>query len=265
MSYDSRWALEAGLGNRDFDPAAEAVRIHERLLERNIGADATDPRDPLERYALVFAPRLFLVDPAIAANLLRYVESGGLLCLTAASGVVDEHNKSFDAPRPGPLAAMAGIEVSDLAPLHKPLPLESAAIAALDGREATLLADEIHPTTAAVLARFASGWRTGLPAITLNAIGKGRVAYVGTGLEGPALAALVDHLCGLAGLRPLVDTPPGVRAHQRRGGGTGLMFLLNYTDEEQHVAVGAGWRDAIGGEPVPRARVAPVDMRLLRQ
>jgi hypothetical protein len=87
---------------------------------------------------------------------------------------------------------------------------------------------------------------------------------VGAGLEGAALAALVDHACALAGLQPLLDTPAGVRAHLRRGAGTRLLFLLNYGDAEQHVAVGAGWRDCIGGEPVHTARVAPVDMRLLR-
>jgi beta-galactosidase len=264
MSYESRWALEAGLGLEEFDGALEAVRIHERLLERNIGIDATDPRDPLDRYRVVFAPRLFLVDGAIAANLGRYVESGGLLVLTAASGVVDEHNRSFDTPRPGPLAAMAGIEVSDLSPLHSPVPLESAAVPGLQGQQATTLADEIHPTTAEVLARFAGGWRSGLPAVTLNRCGKGRVLYVATALEGVGQSALVDHACGLAGLRPILETPPGVRAHLRLGPGIRLLFLLNNGDEERHVAVGPGWRDALGGEPVHTARVAPVDMRLLR-
>ncbi len=264
VSYESRWALEAGLGLKELDGAAEATRIHERLLERNIGVDATDPRDPLARYRLVFAPRLFLVDAAIAANLRGYVEAGGLLVLTAGSGVVDEHNKSFDAPRPGPLAEIAGIEVSDMAPLEGPVAVESADVPGLHGQAAALLADEIQPTTAAVIARFAAGWRRGLPAVTQNTFGKGRVLTFGAGFEGAAMAALVDYACGLAGLDPILETPPGVRAHLRRGGGTRLLFLLNTGEVEQHVAVAGGWRDCIGGEPVHIARVAPVDMRLLR-
>jgi beta-galactosidase len=265
MSYETRWAIAAGLEDRAWDVVPEAAQIHKTLVDKNVPTDAMDPREDLSSYRLVIAPRLFCVDAAIAANLERFVREGGVLCLTAASGVVDEFNKSFDLPRPGPLAEMAGIEVSDLSPLHAPVALRSAAIPGLEGKTCTTLADEIHLGTARAVAEFDGGWRKGRPAITLNAYGQGQVVYVGAMLDEAAMGALVDDLCQLAGVRPLVDTPPGVRVYQRRGPGTRLWFVLNYTGAAQTISLPGTWRDVFTGEACQAVEVAPVDVRILAE
>ena len=129
MGYEGRWAMEAGLKTANMQPDLDATRFHNEFLRRNITSDVLDPHCDLSRYRLVIAPRLWLVDERIAANLRAFVERGGVLCLTAASGVVDEFNVSFDTPRPGPLAEMTGIEVSDLSPLEQDFVLRSADVA----------------------------------------------------------------------------------------------------------------------------------------
>ena len=224
MSYESRWAIDAAtLGNREWDPAEDVIAIHDALRDQNVPTDALDPREDLSSYRLVFAPRLFSIDHQIGENLRAFVENGGTLCLTAPSGVVDEFNVHFNTPRPGPLAEAAGIRVSDLSPLHEPLPLHSAAIPGLEGGEASVLSDEMHPITAEVLATYAGGWRAGLPAITTHRFGKGRVIYVGTSLRGAGLTALVTYLCAEDGVSGLCDTPVGLHVYQRVGVGRALV------------------------------------------
>jgi beta-galactosidase len=261
-SYESRWAIEH-VGQKEMRAELDAIRFHTALVQQNVTTDALDPREDLSRYKLVIAPRLFVVDAAIAANLARFVAGGGVLCLTAASGVVDEYNVSFDTPRPGPLKEIAGVEVSDLSPLHAPVPLQAAPILGMFAAEGQGMADEIHPTTAEVLAIFAAGWRRGLPAITINRRGAGTVIYLGTILEGESLAAFVRYLRGLAGVEPLMTTPAGVVAHERVGDGLRLRFLLNKTDAPVTVALPPGWRDAFTGEPCAAAEIPAVDMRLV--
>ncbi len=265
MGYEGRWALEAGIHQKPMQGEFDAIRFHEAFLQRNTPVDAFDPHGDLSRYRLVIAPRLWLVDEAIAANLRAYVERGGVLCLTAASGVVDEFNKSFDTPRPGPLAGMCGIEVSDLSPLHQPFDLASEAIPALHGARASVMADEIHPTTAEVLATYASGWRAGLPALTRNRYGKGQVFYLGTVLEGDALSGLVDTLFEQAGVVRGPVTPPGVRAYTRRGDAYELLFLANESEQEQRVALPGAWQDSLTGEECREALLGPVDVRVMRR
>jgi beta-galactosidase len=266
LSYEARWALEAGLGVPDWDPARDAIAIHEALRDRNVPTDALDPRKDLSAYRLVFAPRLFCLDPQTAGNLLAFVERGGTLCLTAPSGVVDEHNVSFDTPRPGPLAEAAGIRVSDLSPLHEPLPLHAASIPGLEGTEASVLADELHPTTATVLATYAAGWRKGRPALTAHRHGKGTVVYVGASLRREALSALVAYLCGKSGVSGLCETPPGLHVYQRVGPDERLWFALNATEETLSFSPRGAWLDLLSGETCAgQVRVAPLDLRILAQ
>ena len=263
MSYEGRWAMEAGLDQQPMRAELDTARFHQVFLRRNIPIDAFDPHGDLSPYKLVIAPRLWLVDEAIAANLRAFVEGGGVLCLTAASGVVDEFNKSFDTPRPGPLRDMAGMEVSDLSPLHQPFILASKEVPGLQGAPAGAMADEIHPTTAEVLAAYGEGWRAGLPALTRNWWGKGQVFYLGTVLEGEPLAALVDYLCQQAGVKPGLSTPEGVYAHERQGEDFRLLFLMNENEQPRTVSLPEGWHDALSGEPCQQVALDPVDVRVL--
>ena len=265
MGYEGRWALEAGIHQPAMRVELDAIRFHEAFLQRNIPVDALDPHGDLSRYRLVIAPRLWLVDDAIAANLRAFVEQGGILCLTAASGVVDEYNKSFDTPRPGPLAELCGIEVSDLSPLQQPFDLCSASLASLNQAQASVMADEIHCTTAETLAEYASGWRKGLPALTRNRYGKGQVYYLGTVLEGAALGGLVDAFCGQAGIPRGLVTPYGVRAYTRRSDTLELLFLVNENEQEQTVALNGTWQDGFTGEACSAVTLGPVDVRVLRR
>jgi beta-galactosidase len=265
MGYEGRWAMEAGLNNQQMGAHLDAARFHEALMRRGITTDALDPHCDLSRYKLVIAPRLWLVDQAIAANLTAFVEQGGVLCLTAASGVVDEYNQSFDIPRPGPLAEIAGVEISDLSPLEAPAPLHSQALPGLDGTSATVMADEMHPRTAEVWATYAAGWRKGLPALTRNRWGKGQVIYLGTVLEGALTGFLVDYLCAQAGVRPGVATPEGVFAYERRSAGARLLFLLNQNEDAQHVDLHEEWQDAFSRETCTAVDIGAVDLRILLQ
>jgi beta-galactosidase len=264
LSYEARWALEAGLGVSAWDPAQDAIAIHNTLRDRNVPTDALDPREDLSSYRLVFAPRMFSIDPQTAKNLCTFVECGGTLCLTAPSGVVDEHNVSFDSPRPGPLADAAGIRVSDLSPLHEPLPLHGASIPGLEGSEASVLSDEVHPTTADVLATYGGGWREGLPAITVHRYGSGQVIYVGASLRGDSLSALVTHLCAETGASGLCGTPPGLHVYQRVGPDERLWFALNYSEGELSFTPPGTWQDVLSGEICAgEVQVAPLDLRIL--
>jgi beta-galactosidase len=265
LSYEARWALDAGtMGVEAWDPAHDAIAIHDTLRDQNVPTDALDPREDLSSYRLVFAPRLFCIDQQIAENLCTFVENGGTLCLTAPSGVVDACNVSFDTPRPGPLADAAGIRVSDLSPLHEPLPLHSTAIPGLEGAEASVLSDEVHPVTADVLATYAEGWREDLPAITAHRFGKGRVIYVGTSLRGEGVTALITYLRVKAGVAGLCETPAGLHVYQRVGPHERLWFALNYTEEALPFTPPGTWLDILSGETCAgEIQVAPLDVRIL--
>ncbi len=265
FSYESRWAFKASRFGNGVLPVPEAMTYHKTLARRVTAIDALDPRSDLSAYSLVIAPRLWVVDQAIATNLRTYVENGGTLCLTVGSGVADEHGKSFDTPRPGPLRELAGITVSDLA--HDPelqLALQSDAVPALDGTAGRLLADEIHLAGAEAIAVHGAGWRQGQPAITSYSVGNGRVIYVGTILDQAATDALVDWLCRVSELEQALAHPTDVSVYERSCDDYRLMFLLNWSEEARSVEMGEGWQDAFSDEPSERVEIPARDLRIMR-
>ncbi|MFW6286815.1 MAG: beta-galactosidase [Candidatus Sumerlaeota bacterium] len=267
VHYPSRWTVAIGrYPDREVDPAFEAAGYHDELHRTNYSTDVVDPTRPLDKYRLVIAPRLWMVDDEAAANLEQYVKSGGTLVLTAGSGVTDQYGVSFDTPRPGPLAELAGIEVSDIAwDKDRRETLSSDCITTLGGAGALCPWDEIHVTDAEVLATYGSGWRKGSPAITRNTYGKGQVIYIGSRLDSDALRPVVHWLCTETGAKPVLKTPDGVRAYERRGESESFLFLINYTDAVQNIDLPESWRDALGTESLGAVEIEPVDVRILRK
>lgn len=265
FSYASRWGIAVSGLARDLGPVHEAKMFHQALARVVTAVDAMDPHEDLSGYSLVIAPRLWMVDRAIAASLTQFVENGGTLCLTTGTGVVDEYGKGFDEPRPGRLHALAGIKVSDLA--HQPnlrLNLRSSIVPALEGAVGEQIADEIHPLDAETVATHASGWRQGLPAITLHRKGKGNVVYVGTLLQQAGINAIVDWLCQISGIEQSFARPEGVSIYERFCDQYKLLFLVNWTDALQTVEIGKDWQDVFTGEALEAIQIPPNDLRITR-
>lgn len=263
--YASRWGVEVAGFGRALDPVVEAVDFHKALARRVTAVDAMDPHEDLSRYALVVAPRLWMVDSTLAANLAAFVEGGGTLCLTVGSGVVDEYGKGFDIPRPGLLSDLAGVTVSDLS--HQDdleLPLTSAAVPGLGEVSASLVADEIHLDGAEVVATHAGGWRDGLPAITRHRYGKGWVVYVGVRLAAPSIDALVDWLCDMSSIPQSFERPFGVSVYERACDKYRLLFVINWTDRVTSMDIGDGWHDAFSGAPLLEVVIPANDLRILQ-
>jgi beta-galactosidase len=263
LGYDSRWALKPVLLEPKMDLLPEARAYHQALMEANHCVDAMDPREDLSRYALVIAPRLYCLDQRSADNLRRFVEGGGVLCLTPRSGVVDEYNTVFDVPAPGPLREIAGVEVDDYGALDQPVALRGDAVGG--SAQAEVWADEIILTTARSVATYGEGWLAGMPAITLNESRKGKVLYLGTVLRGEALASFLGWLTKLAGVAPVLATPANVRALERASATERYLFLLNFSDAAQTVPLGEEWSDAFDGAALTKAEIGPDDLRILRR
>jgi beta-galactosidase len=275
LTYESRWALDSVASTQvlspifatdELDAHEEAKAYHTALMDAAITTDALDPREDLSAYRLVIATRLYVVDAKIAENLRRFVENGGVLCLTPRSGVADEFNVNFDQTAPGPLRDMAGVNVDDYTTLDAPLTLEG-----IPGvEEAVTWADEIELAGATPVARFASGWLAGKPAITVHDYSKGKVVYVGALLRGASLEAFIRWLSEHIGIEPVLrGLPQGVRAYERQGSRDGqayrLVFLCNFSEKEHSIALDEPWQDLLAVENVSRITLTEAGVAVLRK
>lgn len=257
--YDSRWAVSTSTYPEWVDPVHEAIDLHKGLSTVATAIDALSPRADLSSHKLVVAPRLWLVDDAIAANLRSFVEEGGTLCLTAGAGVVDEYGKCFAEPRPGLLADIAGLWVSDfVASSDLDFRLRCESEARLDGLEGYGIVDDLDPSAAETVAVHGNGWREGRPAITLNRYGHGKVVYLGLRLDAASAKRFAEWLIAEAGIARRFEHVACLSVHERVCDEYRLLFLLNWTSEPKRMTIGPGWLNAI-------TRVAEPDTVVVRE
>ncbi len=248
--YDARFALEIQPTN----PAlahVDTLRAHYGALRlQGIGVDVLEPTADLSPYRLVTAPSLYVVDEAVAAALRSYVEDGGLLVLGPRSAFKDRTNAVPEQPLPAWLDELAGLEVSDIASFLdgrtaqlEPVEGVGSADAAFDG-----WFEELTLKGARAVYRYRDHDFAGSPAIAINAVGAGRVVYIGGAATKETLAHLYAWLAREAGL-DVFGAPEDVEVVRLRRpeSGSELLFLLNYAHAERTISIPGGLASHLDG------------------
>jgi len=253
LSYDTRWAFQGQPNHNDFKYPALFTSYYKALHSRNIGVDIVPPDADLSRYRLVIAPALYILPDKVADNLRSFVQNGGMLIVTARSGVKDEANAIVNQYLPGLLADVCGVEVDeyDIQPAEATVPLELS----LPGREtqtaqSRLWFDVVRTTTAQAMATFQGEYFSGSPAITLNQFGQGRSIYIATLGDDSLHDTLIGWALESTNIKAVLSTPPGVELTERWQGDQRLLFLMNHTGEAKEISLDRSFEDLISGTSV---------------
>jgi len=253
LDYDTRFAFQGQPNQQEFVYADYFHSWHAAFLRQNVAIDIVEPGQALGRYKLVVAPAAYVMPQDLADGLRHFVDGGGVLVVTLRSGVKDKSNTVVDTELPGPLADVCGVTVEE----YDPQPLgegnrvafsDPALTKLSEGAPVRVWCDVLAPRGAAVVATYAQRHYAGEPAITVNRFGKGRAVYVGALGDASLHEPLAAWLLEIAGVAPLLATPPGVEATARWQGEERLLFLLNYSGEPKQVALPAAATDLLSGE-----------------
>ena len=256
--YDSRWSIDRQRHNRDFDYVAHLEQYAAALSRRNLAFDVISPDESLEGYKLVIAPVLIILDEARVRRLEQFVKDGGQLVLTIRCGMKDRNNALLPSRQPGPLAALAGVEVEEYYSLEAPVPLHGEG---WEGR-AHIWAERLKPLdgeTVSVLARYgsANGWLDDGPAVTRHAYGKGLVYYVGAYLEETGQQYLTRLIVEAAGEKG-IETPEGVQLHTCLAAtGQVVTIAINHTPIPQVIELPRAALEQLSGERLGRQLSLP--------
>jgi beta-galactosidase len=264
--YDSRFALQGQPTNAALLYEETIRRQYEGLRRLGLSVDVVSPADDLGGYRLVVAAGLYVIDPELATRLAAYVEAGGLLVLAPRTAVKDRWNALPERPLPAWLDELAGLEVVDYSSVD-----EDARVAFgwedEDAPRGEFMGwwEELELQSARPLARYLGGEFAGTAAVAERAVGAGRVVYVAGAAPVPTLVDLYRRLAGELELEVL-DLPDGVEAVPLGdAAGAELLFLLNHTDDERAVDLGAGRRrELLAGRDVDRGlALAPFGVALV--
>jgi beta-galactosidase len=254
---DSDWAFNIQPGQQQFKYLNEMLAWYGALSASQAGVDIVDAKQDLARYKVLCAPAMYVVSPAQAALIRRFVQQGGTFIAGFRLGVKDEYSRIVDMPLPGLLRDVMGCEVADYEPMYgdKHGVQFSGPLAGANA-DCTVWADILKPSSAQTLATYADGQYAGQAAITSNGFGRGRAIYVGCHLEPADLARVLLTLLASAGLQPKHQLPPGVEIATRQAARQAWTFVLNHTDAHQSVRLNGSWRDVPGGAAIS----GPIDL-----
>jgi len=265
VSPDTRWAFRIQTLVKDFDYNRQLGLYYTALRKQGINVDVVFPQGDFSAYKVIVAPSLFVVTKPLVEKLTDFVKNGGTLVLTYRSGVKDENNVVTDQTLPGPLADLAGVAIHDYDPQVGEESKQE--VVGHDGSHypASVWFDILTPSNAQTLATYGKEYYAGAAAVTLNHFGKGSVFYVGTESSAPEFyERLLGYALQAAGAEAGPRAPDGVEVATRQGPGGKIIFLLNYTDQEQSVDLGRAYRNALTGSDEPaEVKLGAFDARVL--
>ena len=265
FDWENWWALEQGsMPSNDLKLMPRVIAFYTELFKRHITVDFAHPGADLSHYKLVIAPHLYLVDDHSAANIETYVANGGTLLTTFFSGIVDPHDHVRLGGYPAPFRKALGLWVEEFSAYGD---AHTGRVQSAGGQLFTcrFWSDLIRLEGAEVLISYLDDYFAGGAAATRHTLGKGSAYYLGTELDEPGLAWLIDQVVAQAGLRPVADLPEGVEITRRSDANHTWLFALNYSDVAVEIELPAAGIELITGQPASgRLQLAPNGVAIIQ-
>ncbi|MGV8851750.1 MAG: beta-galactosidase [Rhodoglobus sp.] len=228
FSWEAWWAAEGdSQPSQDVRYLEQVHAAYEALRANGVTVDVVAPGAALDDYKLVVVPSLYLVDDHSVNVITEFVEAGGVAVVTFFSGIVDETDgirldATGETP-PGAFHNLLGAWTEQFFPVTP-----NTKLVLNDGGFAATWAEHVRPTTADVVAEFASGPVPGGPAITRNTFGSGSAWYVATALDEPSFADLMGRALNEAEVERR-DLPEGVEVVTRSNDSDRFRFVINHS------------------------------------
>lgn len=219
---------------------------HRALYELNLECDLIYDRElDWSTYDLLIVPALYTVCETTIARLRSFVEHGGSLLATFRSFFADENLTVHHDRQPHGLTDVFGLHYDRFTK---------------NGRH--LWMELLEPDTAEVIRSYDDPHWGNYAAFTCHSFEKGRAWYLGCDTGKEELKSVLIQVAQKANLFvPTLQWPIVVK---QRGD---LLFLLNYSDQEQPVQVPADGYEVLRDNPVHAGearRLAPWDAMVIR-
>ncbi|NLO84782.1 MAG: beta-galactosidase [Clostridiales bacterium] len=263
--WNDRWALDIAWflhrGNQKYE---ETVLDHHAALSmQGIGIDMIDQDSEIDAYRVVVAPMAYLIRDGFSEKIEKFVQNGGRLVLTYASGYVNEESLTFQEPNPCLLHSIAGIRVDEIDALDDRRTnhfiwngkryevKEVAELSTLDG--------------AKQLAGYEEQFYAEKPMLTVHPYGDGCCYYIAARTDADFLCDLYDKVLAEAGISLLAtEMTDGVKVTARYDGDNQYVFLMNSSHAKGTATVTKPMRDLQTGELIDgMCTVQPMSIRVL--
>lgn len=223
-SYEQMWDEYSNRQYKNISYQKMLMEYYKVLLKMGITVDLVESGADLEKYKLVLAPGLALVNEEMAENLKNYSQNGGVLVLGTRSGIKTWAGAMTDRKWPGMFLEIAGVKIDEF----EVLPIQQNNKVCYKGKEYFVggWLDRLGLITACGEAYYCDKFYAGDIAVSVNKVGKGQVMYIGVMECEELLKKLLSDIAEMCGLTNR-DFPEGVYVTKRSGEDESFWFVIN--------------------------------------
>lgn len=281
FDWENRWAVKDSQGPRNMGIKYEqTVLSHYRAFwDQGVPVDVIDMDCDFSKYKLVVAPMLYLVRPGVGERIEQFVANGGTFVTTYWSGIVDENDLCFQGGFPGPLRKTLGIWSEEIDGLHdhevnRVLFTEGNALQITGEYEIRELCELIHTEGAETLAVYGDDFYAGRPALTVNAVGKGKAYYIAARTDQSFQRSFYKQVLKVAGIDGALQTelPAEATAQIRTDGVNEFIFLMNFSSKTHTITLDEqGYTDMLASDSASSVKISsslllqPYGVRVLKR
>jgi beta-galactosidase len=248
--WESNWALNdaQGYGLQTKRYPQTLVQHYRAFWEQDIPVDVITKEQDFARYKLLIVPMLYLVSEETIARLKAFVAGGGTLVTTYISGIVNEHDLTYTGGWQKDLQEIFGINPVETDTYY---PSDRNAVTYRNqSYELKDYATIIKVGKATVEATYEDDFYEGTPAVTSHEYQGGKAYYIGGRLEDQFQRDFYQELIHDLSLEPAfkVKHEQGVSVQVRQAVESDYIFVMNFTEEKQHITIESPVTDHLTGE-----------------
>lgn len=253
--FEDEWAFDYQYLTHDMNAGYAYTNLFRAASEMKYNIDFIGPDADFSKYRVIFAPRLVLIDPAMAQKIRGFVENGGAFILAAHSALQDRDSALIGEPRPALLSGLFGVQV-DSTQIYSTSQHAANSIQLTKGEAIPVdtLAESLKTNGARTLGTWEQDFLHGSPAYTENTVGNGVAVYYGSVISLEAARSLLARYAPEKKVELLLTgIPREVEVTRRTKGDTDYFFVLNHEDHDVQVSPGPGYFDLLQQKTSPSA------------
>lgn len=213
----------------------EVYRLYRPFYENNVNMDVISSDKDFSKYKLLLVPVMIVHKSEVQAKIKEFVKNGGSVVFTFRTAVKDYYNNlTLGQSNPTYYTDLIGGYIEEVESLQEGQDVTVSGVGLFKGVDGlgSVFRDMIRTTTAKSMFVYKDDFFEDLSAITVNEYEKGKVYYIGTGVDNGTMDIVAKNILNENDIET-IKSPKGVEVVTRRLNNEEYYFIMNHTDKEQ--------------------------------